>query len=368
MNYKIITALFFISFSVKAYVSPNRTQYIETRSYHRLFSVSENALLKLENKYGKVHITTWNRNEIEVTATIKYGHRSERVAKDKINCIKINAEAKTDYVLVKTVFNCDISNRQYFYNNGKRIRLIGPKIDYEIKIPAQGKLDLTNKYGNIVLGDIKGETKVNLKYGSLVAQTLNGKHNVLKLNYSSSSTIQSANQLDIENTGYSDLSIGSAKNIRFDTKYTNISIDEIEKIVESNIDYGNLNISTLGHMELSADYVNLIIDRLKKHLTLNMDYGSYKINAIENGFTFIKIDNKYTDGRIKVNKGTPFKFHTKTHFGNIYLSPDIKVYKKLKNLYNTTFEGTYNTKADVHGTIDINSDYGDINIKINKLE
>lgn len=365
MNYKIITALLLISFSVKAHISPNRMQYIETRTYHRLFSVNETALLKLENKYGKVHITTWNRNEIEVTATIKYGHRSERVAKDKINCININAEAGTDYVQVKTVFNCDISNRQYIYNDGKRIRLTGPKIDYEIKIPDQGKLDLTNKYGNIVLGDIKGETKINLKYGSLAAQTLNGNHNILKLNYSSSSTIQSANQLDIE-TDYSDLSIGLARNIQLDTNYTNISIDEIGKIVESNMDYGNLNIGTLGDMKLSADYVNLIIEKLHKNLALDMDYGSYKINAIENGFTFIKIDNKYTDGRIKVNKGTPFKFYTKTHFGNIYLSPDIKVYKQLKNLYNTTFEGTYNTKTDVHGTINITSDYGDINIKIKK--
>lgn len=364
MNYKFTILLAFLfSLNIKGNTTSSKPEHIEKRTYNWTYNVLDNALFEIDNKYGNVNITTWNQNNIAINATVTYGHWDEKVAKEKINCVRIKTTATQSYVTAITEFNCDLSvkGKSKRGNNDS-----GVKINYEIKIPSYGNLIARNKYGNIILGTIGGNTNIQLKYGTLIANTLKSNSNILDLSYSKGTNIQLVNNINIEDADYSDITISGAKIIQFNSDYTDLKIDKVEQILGSTMDYGNLDVNEVNCLTFSADYSNLKINLLHECLNLDMSYGSYKINQTSDQFDRINIVTGYSDGKIKVNPNASFKAHTTTKYSDTHLSPNMKIKKHNKSSTSEEIHAEYNTTGCLCSNVHIESKYGNIKIETTK--
>src|SRR5258707_6979725 len=67
-----------------------------TQEFHQTYALSADGRVELENINGGVHITGWDRNEIQVDA-VKRAHRQERLDEAKI---VVNANASS--ISIKT--------------------------------------------------------------------------------------------------------------------------------------------------------------------------------------------------------------------------------------------------------------------------
>lgn len=367
MNYKfsiVLAFLFCLGNNLKGNLPHTAPLHTESKQYTWTFDVLETALFEIENKYGDVKITTWNQNQIEIKATVTFGHWDKKIAQEKIKCVEIKTTNKPSYVSAITEFICDVSLKGNYKKSNED--QLGIKVNYEVKIPAYGNLIARNKYGNILLGTLGGNTNINLKYGALVANTLKSNSNVLDLSYSAGTRIQLVNNLYIEDADYSNITIENAKTISFNTDYTDIKIDKVEQILNSDMDYGNLEINEVNCLTFSTDYSNLKIDLLHECLNLDIDYGSYQINQTNDKFEKIKVDASYSDGKIKVNPNASFKAHTQNKYSNTILSSNIKAKTENKTHTSQEIYAEYNASGCLCSIIDIESKYGNITIKTTK--
>ena len=363
MKFNFFIIFSFLSFFVLKGNIHDKPKYTEKKTYHWNFNVHETALFEIQNKYGDVNITTWDQNTIEINAVITYGHLSEKIAKEKIKCVDIITSGTNGYVSAITKFNCDLStkNKQKKGNYDK-----GIKINYEVKIPSYANLIAKNKYGNIILGTIGGNTNIELKYGALIAQTLKSNSNIFDLDYSTGTSIQLVNNLTIKDANYSDITINQAKTIRFNSDYTDIKVDKVEQVLSSTMDYGKLDINEINCITFTSNYTNVIIDTLHSCLHLDINYGSYKINQTDEQFNSIKIDASYTIGKINVHEEASFNLLSQTKYTKATISPKFRVTHQDKNNTSETIKAKFNPSGCICGIIDIKNKYGTLQIETNK--
>ncbi len=369
MNYKLsIFLTFLLSFVMKGNTADLKPNHVEERTYYSSYEVLENALLEIDNKYGNVNITTWNQNKVEIKATVTFSHWNEKTAKEKIKCVKIKTSGTKSYVKAVTEFVCDVSIKENNnrFRNHNRNHNFGVKIHYEVKIPNYGNLSIYNKYGNVILGTIGGNTRIDLKYGTLIANTLKSISNILDLSYSKGTLIQLVNNLTVKDANYSDIMINKAKVVQFNADYTDIKIDQAEQILSSNMDYGRLEIGETNCLTFSADYSHLKIDLLHDCLNLDISYGTYEINQTNDQFSKIDIDAGYSNGKIKINPNASFKAHTVNKYSGTSLSSDIHVKKRDKSHTHEEIHAEYNPSGCLCSTLYINSQYGHIELNVLK--
>lgn len=154
------------------------------------FSVGEQPEFRLENINGAVEISSWDKNEIRVVATIVAKNQKDR---DRIT---IEMDENRRGVSVET---------HYKESSGWGNNHSG-KVDYEVMVPKAAKLssiDLVN--GSLSITGVEGKVKVGLVNGSIVAKGLasdsdiNSVNGSIKVSYSSLSSDLDRISLDTVN-------------------------------------------------------------------------------------------------------------------------------------------------------------------------
>jgi hypothetical protein len=67
MSSKFTLSLFLILFSQLIYGQ----SYSEKRTYQKAFRVNKEMTLEITNKYGTIHLTTWNKDSVSIRAEIE---------------------------------------------------------------------------------------------------------------------------------------------------------------------------------------------------------------------------------------------------------------------------------------------------------
>ncbi len=122
------------------------------------FDVSEQASFRLDNVNGSVEISTWDKAEIHVMATITADDQDDR------DNIIIDMQQSSVGVSVETRYK-EKSSWGHNSNSGK--------VEYVVTVPRNASLseiDLVN--GSLVINDVKGEVNAELVNGSIKANGL----------------------------------------------------------------------------------------------------------------------------------------------------------------------------------------------------
>lgn len=266
-------------------------QYTETKSIDRDYTVSGKGSLSITGKYGDIHIDTWADKKVEVKVKIEAKKRSEALAKEILDKVKIVIDDNNKEALsFRTSIDGSINNR-----TGEEL-----KIEYWVKAPATLAYNLKNSYGSLYLDDNEGENNLNIAYGNFKVDECNGKTE-LDASYSNGEVEKIANgNLDIS---YSNVTMGSIGSATVTSNYSNMDVSNISNLDLGNR-YGNMKIGNVVALKGYSKYGGVTIQKLTKTLEFQLLHsGGLKIEWISKDFEKIDLEAKYGSLGLKFEKG-----------------------------------------------------------------
>ncbi|UAM98789.1 hypothetical protein K8354_02890 [Polaribacter litorisediminis] len=359
MKYIFKITLLFLLFPLITSANTDEKKHEKSKTIKKEYKVNKDATVALDNKYGNLNITTWDKNrvEIEVTITVK-GDDLDSV-EDKLESIDVTFENSVSWVSAKTNFRKEKQSWSLWGNN----KNINYQINYKVKIPKTNSVDLDNDYGNIYLDDLFGKADVNCDYGKISLGELSADNNSINLDYCSSSNIVFMASGNV-NLDYSKITIEKAGTLKVNMDYSTLKIETVENI-NFNADYGSLAIDEATHVEGNSDYLSMSFGTILKNFTLDTDYGAITIKRLAKDFENVDINSEYTGIRIGVNADTVFDFTLDLQYAGFKTDDDnVEFYKKITKSSKKYYEGKFG-KGNSNSRIKIKSQYGGVSIKEN---
>ncbi len=293
--------------------------------------------------HSDVIITTWDKNEVKVIATLrveaedekdidalfadlKFLPKSSENEMDLSNAIQINKRADFE---IKPFLRINTGDRvKVELSNGDKIKLKKYQVKYEIITPVKTRMNLKVSYGNVhIVGDLMGESvfdfhsskfsaenlgraRISMKYGEVALKTMtDGKISL----FEGELELLKARELEI-NSKYSKLSIDKATRIKLLSFEDKVKIGKIDEL-KSNMKYGDLMIAEGRLLNLAESYeVDAQIGKADQLKSSSSKYSDYQIGQVtdllfsqtfEDKLTVksverLKIDGKY--GKVNVEK------------------------------------------------------------------
>ncbi|WP_407556870.1 hypothetical protein [Winogradskyella sp. 4-2091] len=358
IHYKIAFLLLLLPSIVFANTGEDLKKSSKERSIKKTFNVSSNATLKVDNSFGSVDVITWEENRIDFDILIKVtGNNADKV-EEKIEGINIDFSSTNDLVSAITHIS---KNKSSWWNWGKNMNL-QIEVNYVIKMPISGNVDLSQDYGSINLDRLNGVAKLSCDYGKITTKELMADNNEIRFDYSSNCYFEYIKSGEII-ADYSGFTVAKTKDLMIKADYTK-SIVEVAEHVEYNCDYGSLKVDNVNNFEGKGDYLTLRLGNVYKNVRLNANYGSLKIDRMASKAGDIDITADFTGITIGHDANYNFNFDIDLEFASLRESDSFNFTNKEIDHTEKKYSGYYGSK-DSGNLIKINSEYGSVTFKKN---
>lgn len=355
-TFKIAVLLFLIPL-VSFANTKTKPRQEKSKTIKKEYSVSSDATVKLDNKYGNLNITTWDKNRVEITVVITVKGNNLSTVEKRLEDVEVEFKANSDMVSAKTII--PKSSRGWFvWNSSKNTKY---QINYTVKMPVSNSVKLNNDYGTVQLNELNGAADINVDYGKLVVGDLNNANNNINIDYCKNSNINFMRSGSI-NTDYSRLTVDKTDKVKINSDYSTVTI-ESANTVTFNADYGNIIVNDVKDITGNTDYVSVRLGTVSKSLNLDADYGSIKIKELAKGFSTGEITGSYAGITIGVNAKSNFNFIADLSYARLrYDKNNVDMRKSIIKSSKRYFEGTFG-KGSTNSKLHIKSSYGNVNFK-----
>jgi len=343
---------FLLFFSLTPLILTGKSDF--EKKIEKEFKINSNGKTSINNRYGKVEIKTWDEEKVKIKVTIQVEASNSSDAEKIFDRVKIIFINSNDQVSATTEIESPSKSSWWLITSTIKQNF---SINYEVFIPKNNSLSLVNKYGNIFVGDIQGQSEINLAYGTGKIQSLKGK-STIDLSYGGLD-IQNISSADIF-IKYSNLSILQIQSLNLESKYSNISIDRVSRMV-SESKYDNYKIQKSESVQLISQYTTLKVEELSDELKLDLKYGSAKMNLTDS-FQCAQINGSYADFKIGVGGQSNFKFDLEARYASVKYPPSLNLSTQIERDHQKTISGIYGKKNEATSTVNINLNYGGISI------
>lgn len=316
--------LLLILFGVSSISKADTWESIKKKEINQSFSISKNGLLHVDNKFGEIAITHWNKSEVSIVVKIESSASNDQVAQENLDRIKVDISKNGDKVSAVTTIG---ESRQ----SGSRNQQF--KINYHISIPSTMKLELNQRYGNINLpAKTEGESNLVVKYGNLRGGSFTKALNI-EAAYSNVN-IQDVVNATMDFAYCGEAKIGNSKQLTIDSKYSNLNLDDSDAL-NVEIKYGNMNANKAQNVSLEIKYSNATIESISEELLIeSLDYSTLNINELSSNFKRVNAAARYGTLNINIASKAAFTIDA-TRVGN-----------------NLTLQGLKETKHDIENKSD----------------
>ncbi len=333
-------------------------RYTEQKKIKKEFKVGPQDLLKIDNSYGNVDITTWNENRVVIEVIIETNGDDHDKVKDRLNEIDVDFNQSSGMVSAETQLERRNNGGSWLSSLFGSNNNVNIEINYRVKAPITNNIEVSNDYGGINLDKLNGNANISCDYGRILIGELNGDNNVLSFDYTNNSNIGYVKRAKI-NADYSEFTIDEAGTLDLSADYTESDIQKVENIKFS-CDYGSLKVDKLKNIKGNGDYLGVKLGRVYGTANIGMDYGSLSIEKIMAGLKQMDISTDYTSIKIGYDKEAPFSFEISTEYGGIKgLGNGFTVNKRIDSGSDNYYEGYY-LSGNSGGTVKIESSYGGV--------
>ena len=325
-------------------ILPAHAEKIVKRVY-KSFPVSQVAKLELSNKYGNIQIDDNRKDSVVINVEIWVdgtGSRAQRLL-DNID-VNISTNGKT--VSAITDFKND------FDNNSREF-----SIDYQVSVPADRDLNVTEKYGNVNMNNLTGKGIFDIKYGDLRAKNLLSPELTIEIAYSKAS-IDATQDLNLS-IRYSKLALLKGDNLKIDSRYSGLNMGDCRD-VSLDSKYDDIKFKTINSITASSMYTGYKVDQILTSLTLTNGYGDFSAGTIPATFKSINVSSRYATIRLGIEPGASYKLD-----GNVrYCDLKHPAGKLNRSKEDTRYEvhGTVGESESPKSTVTIESSYGNVSL------
>ena len=261
----------------------------KTKEYHESWSAASVQTLDINNRFGEVKVTNKGGNNVTVDVVVTVEAANERRAEELLDQINVSFSKTGSTAFAETHISRSFKSRQRF------------SIDYEVNIPPDKNLNITNKYGNTLVNLLNASGKFDIQYGNFSANELNTPADgsvTLSLAYGKAD-LETANNITVT-IQYSNMTIGRLKDLNLNSKYAVINLDQANSVVTESR-YDTFNFGKIGSVSANTKYTQIKINELSKSLKVDAGYGGIKVGKVDSGFESVSITNSY--GQISLGLG-----------------------------------------------------------------
>jgi hypothetical protein len=320
------------------------------KSIKKTYIVNSNAGIDIDNKYGNISVSTWDEDKIDFDIIIKVTGGNEDWVNEKLNSIDVDITAlKSMVTAITKIANSSLKSK------GSSNSF---EINYLIKIPKNGTVKLSNKYGNITIVSLESTTDITCKYGKVNLGKLNGTNNRIQIEYCQNSNIDYIKNGTIE-AKYSGLKINDSGNLNLDTNYTDLIITEGQNI-KYDCNYGNFKFQKINSFSGSGNYLTVNIAEISNSVNLNTNYSKINISTIADKANNVNINSTYTDVSLGYDTNYSFDFDINTKYGNIKSDNSLEVSVTENKTTTKKISGYYKKKGQ--NKVAVNSNYGNVTL------
>jgi hypothetical protein len=256
-------ALLFITVQATAQQKEEKTEkkryeHFKERTISKTYSASGNTL-NIDNSFGNVTVTTWDRNEIKVDIHIEASSTEKELADKMFENIDVEESKDGNEIKFKTTTSKNKDkNNNYNCKNCKS----SMSINYTVQIPSGNTLKIENSFGAIKLPDYNGSVSLSSKFGSLTAGNL----------------------------------------------------PKTEKLV---VEFGKATLKNVNNATSTFKFSTVTIENLTGSNKINMEFcNSSRIN-IDNDLTSLTLNESYSTVNLRPAANFSATYNIKTSFGSV---------------------------------------------------
>jgi hypothetical protein len=233
-----------------------RYENFKERNISKTYTASGNTL-NIENRFGNVKITTWDKNEIKVDIHLETSSTDKEFTEKSFERMDVEESKDGNNINLKTILNKGGEKNISCSNCSNSI-----VVDYDIHIPANNALKIQNSFGDVTIPDYTGQVSLTVKYGGLIAGKLSRPEKI-EVSFGNAD-LKSLSNIDLE-FKYSKVTIGSLTGnckLKFSfCGYSKVNLDNGLTSLIVNDSYSSVHLVPLA--KLAASY------------TINTSYGSF---------------------------------------------------------------------------------------------
>lgn len=343
MNSKFNLMIALLVFSTM-FVSATGAEF--TKQFRKGWTKSSVTALRITNKFGEVKINDTGGDSVTVKVLITIDNASESKAKDLMNKIQIDIQKSGSQVIAETKIEDDFRSKESF------------TIDYLVNIPKDRELNITNRYGNVIINELDAKGFFDVSYGSMTAGKMKSPAgNPLKIivNYGKAD-LETINDADME-FKYSKLVADEINHLILDSKYSTVTLHKASSLTLDS-KYDGINIEEIDNLKSVSKYTNYKIGLLTGSFDLDTGYGSVRISKVGSKFDKIRIVNSYGGINIGLND-LNYKLQADCNYCDMNYPEDRFKGNKNKDNQHFLLDGNVGSGG---GTVSITSRYGGVKL------
>lgn len=318
-NIKLLA--FSILILTASHLNAKKAEIEKSKAVNKTFTVKQQQTIQLSNKFGEMNIVSWDKNEVEVSISIRVGSSTEKRTQELLDNINIDIQETDSKLSIVTNLKDGDQKVKMKVKNSHQLN-----IDYNIKVPASNYLEITNAFGSLSLTNMIAKVKINQSFGSASIGNLNSDQNELSFKFCDPVIINSMNGGELS-TKYSKLELASTNNLQLESQMCEVKIAKINSKASFDVKYGSL---TLDHLAEGMSELDIKGEFSPIKITLNnqVSYAAELISKLSKLKLPRGVKHKETTDNLKSsykgilgeNGTTNCSLKVQSSFGNININ------------------------------------------------
>ncbi|MDX1477624.1 MAG: hypothetical protein R3301_07935 [Saprospiraceae bacterium] len=257
------------------------------------------AHVTVDHRHGKLEVIPHAQPQVRLEAVMKVRANAAEDAQIAVDHFDVKMTVQGNRLSLKTQFDTKNwittmgTTRIKFSDGEKASGIKDIAIDYQLYVPRQTHLDLSNKYQDIVIngdldgdlavtqydadvraGNVAGSLRANVKYGGATIGQVGDAEIEL---YDAKMELERAGVTTVKSK-YSDYRIGHATSLRIHSYDDDVRITEVTGLLDINDKYSDYNIGSCGTSKIQSYDGDFTMTRTGDHSGMS-SYSSYRIGS-----------------------------------------------------------------------------------------
>ncbi|WP_394990222.1 DUF4097 family beta strand repeat-containing protein [Emticicia sp.] len=264
------------------------------------YSVTGADKISLENQFGDIKVSFWDKNELKVEVIILANATSEERASNFMQMVDVVGKKADGQVSIKTIIDREegnYKNNTWNWKGGSDDKN-SLKIDYQVFMPKNNALKVKNSFGNTYLPTFTNILTVHQSYGQLVAEDITNAQSDIRLEFCKNSYIRS-------------MSGGKLK-----ASYSGIKMEKANDF-DFNNSFGEIDIKEVGKMDAKISYSSGMIGMIRESSNLRLEFsGGFKLGGLGKNVKELDINASYSPVNLTLSDDIAYDFEVKANYGD----------------------------------------------------
>ncbi|UPK68590.1 hypothetical protein [Chitinophaga filiformis] len=325
------------------------------------FSTNPNTTLGIFNKYGKIVVHTWQKNEVKATITITGFGKSVEEATSIVNMVDISMNNSGNDASLRTVYNTS-SSRDRWFSWSKKDSKDYVNIDYELYVPERlAKLSLENNFGDIITDVLSFPASISMNYCNYDIKEAE-KALDISMNYCDRGRIGKGESVTIR-ANYSNLKSDAITSLVTKSNYCEYTLGTVNNLNTSG-NYDEYTVNKVGSFTGKNTYTDFRITEVQTEINSKLVYGDFSARTLGTGFKNGEFQLTYTDIKVGVPQRLGLHIKVQLNRGDVSTGElSLKNVTNIKKNSQLTYTASTSNADDRSPSLSVNGVYSDIDLK-----